>query len=34
MIKLGSETDADHLTTMTQGLTLEMSDDDPSRRFR
>jgi twitching motility protein PilU len=34
MIKLGSETDADHLSSMTQGLTLELSEDDPNRRFR
>ncbi|WP_312668802.1 PilT/PilU family type 4a pilus ATPase [Stutzerimonas nitrititolerans] len=34
MIKLGSETDGEHLTSVSQGLTLEMSDDDPGRSFR
>ncbi|MCY1293137.1 twitching motility protein [compost metagenome] len=34
MIKLGSETDADHLTSMTQGLTLELNEDDQNRRRR
>ncbi|WP_252271866.1 PilT/PilU family type 4a pilus ATPase [Pseudomonas subflava] len=34
MIKLGSETDGEHLTSMTQGLSLEVSDEDPGRRFR
>jgi twitching motility protein PilU len=34
MIKLGSETDGDHLTTMAQGLSLEVSDDSSGRRFR
>lgn len=35
MIKLGSESDGDHLKTLTQGLSLEMSEDEPStRRFR
>ncbi|WP_447594816.1 PilT/PilU family type 4a pilus ATPase [Aquipseudomonas campi] len=35
MIKLGSETDGDHLTSMSQGLSLEVSDEEPGgRRFR
>ncbi len=34
MIKLGSETDGEHLTSVSQGLTLEVSDDDTSRSFR
>ncbi|WP_339515447.1 PilT/PilU family type 4a pilus ATPase [Pseudomonas sp. RL_15y_Pfl2_60] len=35
MIKLGSETDGDHLTSMAQGLSLEVSNDDnPGRSFR
>ena len=34
MIKLGSETDGEHLTSMSQGLSLEVSDDEPGRRFR
>lgn len=35
MIKLGSESDADHLSSLTQGLSLEITDDDPAgRRFR
>ena len=34
MIKLGSETDGEHLTSVSQGLTLEVSDDDPGRSFR
>ncbi|WP_217476004.1 PilT/PilU family type 4a pilus ATPase [Stutzerimonas stutzeri] len=34
MIKLGSETDSEHLTSVSQGLTLEVSDDDPGRSFR
>ncbi|WP_339489721.1 PilT/PilU family type 4a pilus ATPase [Pseudomonas sp. EL_65y_Pfl2_R95] len=35
MIKLGSETDGDHLTSMSQGLSLEVSNDDnPGRSFR
>jgi len=34
MIKLGSEADADHLTSASQGLTLEISDEDPGRSFR
>jgi twitching motility protein PilU len=34
MIKLGSETDGDHLSSVSQGLTLEVSNDDPGRGFR
>jgi len=34
MIKLGSETDGEHLTSVSGGLTLEVSDDDPGRSFR
>ncbi|WP_068824912.1 PilT/PilU family type 4a pilus ATPase [Pseudomonas sp. BMS12] len=34
LIKLGSETDGDHLTSMSQGLSLEVSEEDPGRRFR
>ncbi|MHA6492050.1 PilT/PilU family type 4a pilus ATPase [Pseudomonas borbori] len=34
LIKLGSETDGDHLTSMAQGLSLEISEEDPGRRFR
>lgn len=34
MIKLGSETDGEHLTSVSQGLTLEVSNDDPGRSFR
>jgi twitching motility protein PilU len=34
MIKLGSETDGEHLTSMSQGLSLEVSDEEPGRRFR
>ena len=34
LIKLGSETDGDHLTSMSQGLSLEVSDEEPGRRFR
>jgi twitching motility protein PilU len=34
MIKLGSETDGDHLSSLSQGLSLEASDDGPGRRFR
>ena len=34
LIKLGSETDGEHLTTVSQGLSPEVSDDDPGRRFR
>jgi twitching motility protein PilU len=34
MIKLGSETDGEHLSSMAQGLSLEISEEDPGRRFR
>ncbi|WP_312464729.1 PilT/PilU family type 4a pilus ATPase [Stutzerimonas kunmingensis] len=34
LIKLGSETDGEHLTSVSQGLSLEGSDDDPGRSFR
>ncbi len=34
MIKLGSETDSEHLTSVSQGLRLEVSDDDPGFRMR
>ncbi len=34
MIKLGSETDGEHLSSVSQGLTLEVSNDDPGRSFR
>ena len=34
LIKLGSETDGDHLTSMSPGLSLEVSEEDPGRRFR
>ena len=34
LIKLGSETDGEHLTSVSQGLSLEVSDEDPGRRFR
>ena len=34
MIKLGSETDGEHLTSVSQGLSLEISDEDQGRRFR
>ena len=34
MIKLGSETDGDHLSSMAQSLSLEISDEEPGRRFR
>ncbi|QGZ28801.1 PilT/PilU family type 4a pilus ATPase [Stutzerimonas stutzeri] len=34
MIKLDSETDSEHLSSISQGLTLEVSDDDPGRSFR
>ena len=34
MIKLGSETDGDHLTQMSEGLSLEVSDEEPGQRFR
>ncbi|MDO8438675.1 MAG: PilT/PilU family type 4a pilus ATPase [Telluria sp.] len=34
MIKLGSETDGDHLAHMSDGLSLEVAPEDPGRRFR
>ena len=34
MIKLGSETDGEHLTQMAEGLSLQVSEEDPGRRFR
>jgi twitching motility protein PilU len=34
LIKLGSETDGEHLTSMSQGLSLEANDEGPGRRFR
>ncbi|MBD9426338.1 MULTISPECIES: PilT/PilU family type 4a pilus ATPase [unclassified Pseudomonas] len=34
LIKLGSETDGDHLTSMSEGLSLQASEEDPGRRFR
>ena len=35
MIKLGSETDGEHLTSSSQGLSLEVAEEDPhARRFR
>ncbi|WP_313284708.1 PilT/PilU family type 4a pilus ATPase [Stutzerimonas kunmingensis] len=34
LIKLGSETDGEHLTSVSQDLSLEVSDEDPGRRFR
>ncbi|MCU1718644.1 PilT/PilU family type 4a pilus ATPase [Pseudomonas sp. 5P_3.1_Bac2] len=34
MIKLGSESEGEHLSSMAQGLELELSDDDPGRRLR
>ncbi|MEO4048616.1 PilT/PilU family type 4a pilus ATPase [Pseudomonas sp. CAU 1711] len=34
MIKLGSETDGEHLTHMAEGLSLQVSEEDPGRRFR
>ncbi|HEX5840894.1 MAG TPA: type IV pili twitching motility protein PilT, partial [Pseudomonas sp.] len=34
MIKLGSESDGEHLTSMTQGLSLEVSQEDPGKHFR
>ena len=33
MIKLGSESDAEHLSSLTQGLSLQSSDEEPGRRF-
>ena len=34
LIKQGSETDGEHLTSVSQGLSLEVSEDDPGRSFR
>ncbi|MDP3978518.1 MAG: PilT/PilU family type 4a pilus ATPase [Pseudomonas sp.] len=34
LIKLGSETDGDHLAHMSDGLSLEVAPEDPGRRFR
>ena len=34
LIKLGSETDGEDLTSVSQGLSLEVNDDDPGRSFR
>jgi twitching motility protein PilU len=34
MIKLGSETDGEHLSSMSEGLSLETAPEDPGRRFR
>jgi twitching motility protein PilU len=34
LIKLGSETDGEHLTSVSQGLSLEVSEEDPGRNFR
>ncbi|MCQ4264100.1 type IV pili twitching motility protein PilT [Stutzerimonas stutzeri] len=34
LIKLGSETDGEHLTSVSQGLSLEVSEEDPGRSFR
>ncbi|EWC42151.1 PilT/PilU family type 4a pilus ATPase [Pseudomonas stutzeri] len=34
LIKLGSETDGEHLTSVSQGLSLEISDEEPGRNFR
>ena len=34
LIKLGSETDCEHLTSMSEGLSLEVSAEEPNRRFR
>ena len=34
MIKLGSETDGDHLSQVADGLSLEITEDDSGRRFR
>ena len=33
MIKLGSETDSEHLSSVSQGLALEVSEDDAKRRL-
>jgi twitching motility protein PilU len=34
LIKLGSESDGDHLAAMSQGLSLQASEEEPGRRFR
>jgi len=34
LIKLGSETDGEHLTSVSQGLSLEISEEAPGLRFR
>ncbi|MNN20636.1 Twitching mobility protein [compost metagenome] len=34
LIKLGSETDGEHLQHMSDGLSLQVSEEDPGRRFR
>ncbi len=34
LIKLGSESDGDHLANLSQGLSLQSSDEEPGRRFR
>ena len=34
LIKLGSESDGDHLASMSQGLSLQSSEEEPGRRFR
>jgi twitching motility protein PilU len=34
LIKLGSESDGEHLTSMSEGLSLQSSEEDPGRRFR
>jgi len=33
LIKLGSESDAEHLGNLSQGLSLQTSDEEPGRRF-
>jgi twitching motility protein PilU len=33
LIKLGSESDAEHLGNLSQSLSLQSSDDEPGRRF-
>jgi twitching motility protein PilU len=33
LIKLGSESDSEHLNNLSQGLSLQSSDDEPGRRF-
>jgi twitching motility protein PilU len=34
LIKLGSESDGDHLANLSQSLSLQSSDEEPGRRFR